>query len=193
MGPSDLLRRVVEVLEALGVPYLVTGSTATIFYGEPRFTVDVDVVVDLPPDGVSDLIAAFQSDEYYVDEDSARRAVAHRSQFNIIHPSSGLKIDVIIPEGGPFDRSRFRRARRIRPDPTFEATFASPEDVILKKLLYYREGGSEKHLRDITGILAVSSQGLDRRYILHWARKLDVEDLWRTVVERAARSSSSEH
>lgn len=187
MDPSDLLQRVVEALEGLELPYLVTGGTATIFYGEPRFTADVDVVVDLPPPRIPELLQAFEGDEFYLDEESVRRAVARRGQFNIIHPASGLKIDFMIPEGGPFDRSRFARARRVRPGEGYEATFASPEDVILMKLAYYREGGSEKHLRDIASVVKVSGAELDWAYLERWASELDLANVWRVVLERLER------
>jgi len=184
MDPSDLLRRTVEALEKLHIPYLVTGGTATIFYGEPRFTADVDVVLELPPSSIPELLQAFGGGEFYLDEESVRRAVARRGQFNVIHPASGLKIDFMIPEGGPFDRSRFARARRVRPGEGYEATFASPEDVILMKLAYYREGGSEKHLRDIASVVKVSGDELDWDYLKRWARELDLGGVWRVVLDR---------
>src|SRR5207302_1243907 len=95
MEHVDLLRHVVGVLGRLGVPYFITGSTATIFFGEPRFTNDVDVVADLGMEHIPALLAAFPPDEYYLSDDAVRQAVARRFQFNIIHPTSGLKVDVI--------------------------------------------------------------------------------------------------
>lgn len=184
MEPYDLLRRIAGVFERLGLPYLVTGSTATIFYGEPRFTADIDVVVQLPSDRIPELVSALEGDDLYFDEESIRRAVARRSQFNIIHPASGLKVDVIVPDLGPFDRSRFARARRVRPGEDYEATFASPEDVILKKLAYYREGGSEKHLRDVTGVIRVSGDMLDWDYLERWVRELELTGVWSVVLGR---------
>ena len=185
METSDLLRYVVGVCERLGLRYFVTGSMATIFFGEPRLTNDVDIVVDLPRELISDFAAAFPAGEFYVSEDAIRRAVTRRSQFNVIHPASGLKVDVMIPSPTPFNASRFQRVRRLSPEPDYEATFASPEDVILKKLEYYREGGSEKHLRDIAGILRVSRDHMDLSYLDEWAARAGLEDLW-TEVRRAA-------
>lgn len=94
----------------------------------------------------------------------------------------------MIPGGGAFDRSRFLRGRRVRPGPSYEATFASPEDVILKKLVFYREGGSEKHLRDVAGVLKISGGDLDRSYLDEWAERLEVADVWRVVLEKSGRS-----
>jgi len=184
MEQSDLLRKIVEVLEGLGLSYLVTGSTATIFYGEPRFTADIDIVVQLSPDRVPDLAGAFDADNFYLDEESIRHAVARRGQFNIIHPASGLKVDVMVPTLGSFDRSRFARARRVRPAEDYEASFASPEDVILKKMESYRDGGSEKHLRDIASVVKISGEELDWQYLERWARDLDLDQVWKVVLER---------
>lgn len=184
MEPSELLLHLVTVLERLELRYFITGSTATVFYGEPRFTADIGVVVDLPQDRVSDLEQALAGDDFYADAESIQRAVVQKSQFNIIHPASGLKIDVVIPRGDAFDRSRFRRVRRVEAAPDCEAAFASPEDVILKKLVYYRAGGSDKHLRDVAGVLKISGEELDWNYLDQWAARL-AGDVWSSVLERA--------
>jgi len=183
MEPSELLQYAVEVLEKLGLRYFVTGSTATIFYGEPRFTNDIDIVVDLPPGRVAELCAAFPAGEYYVSEEAARRAVARRGQFNVIHPASGLKLDLMIPAESSFNQSRFARVRRLHPAPDYDAVFASVEDVILKKMEYYQEGGSEKHLRDIAGVLKISGGAVDRGYIEEWAQRLGLEEVWSKIVQ----------
>jgi hypothetical protein len=184
VDPAELLEKLARALEALRLRYLVTGSMATIFYGEPRFTNDIDVVVELADQDVRGLLAAFPSPDFYVDEESARRAVARHGQFNVIHPRSALKIDVMVASLDAFDRSRFARVRRVRTAPQLEVAFASPEDVILKKLEYHHAGGSAKHLRDIAGVLRVSGHEIDRAYIATWAERLGVAELWREV-ERA--------
>jgi hypothetical protein len=185
MEPSELLRYAVAALEKLGLRYFVTGSSATIFYGEPRFTNDIDIVVDLPSERVAELCAAFSPAEFYVSEEAARRAVARHGQFNVIHPSSGFKLDLMIAAPDAFNRSRFLRVRRLRPAPDYDAAFASVEDVILKKMEYYREGGSEKHLRDIAGVLKVSGGAVDRGYIEEWAGRLGLEEVWQKIARQA--------
>ena len=181
MEQDELLRRVIETLERLRLPYLVTGSIATILYGEPRFTNDIDVVVQLTPEAAGALAAAFPAPEFYADAEQIRDAIARRRQFNVIHPASGLKVDFMIPAMDAFDRSRFARVRRVRPAPGLEADFAAPEDVILKKLQYFAEGGSEKHLRDIAGILRISPDEVDRDYVTAWARQLGLAEIWEIV------------
>ena len=184
MEQSDLLRFVVSVLERLGLRYFVTGSTVTIFYGEPRFTNDIDVVVDLPVDAVAEFCRQFPDDEFYVSAEAARDAVARHSMFNIIHPHSGLKVDVIIPVPSEFNQSRFARARRVRAGEDWDASFSSPEDAILKKMEFHRDGGSDKHLRDIAGVLRTSGNEVDTAYIDRWAITLGLTGVWRAILER---------
>jgi hypothetical protein len=151
----ELLQKVIEVFENLSIPYLVTGSVASMAYGEPRLTNDIDIVADINLSNIPALLVSFPEEEYYIDGEMIKEAILRIKQFNIIHPASGLKVDVIIKQDIPFDQSRFERSRKIYPGP-YSADFASPEDEIIKKMEYYKAGGSEKHLRDIAGILKIS-------------------------------------
>lgn len=184
MEQYELLRHLVRSLEALKIPYLLTGAIASIAYGEPRFTNDIDVVADIQEGDIPGLRECFPETEFFLDEDAIKDAICHCHQFNIIHPSSGLKIDVIAPKGDAFDRSRFTRVKRLRLTEDSEANFASPEDVIIKKMQYYKEGGSEKHLRDITGILKISGELVDYNYTTQWADRLGVSEVWEAVLKR---------
>jgi len=181
----ELLTRVTDSLDQLGIPYLVTGSMATIAYGEPRLTNDIDLVVRLSPLQVPSLCDAFPEDEFYVSREAALDSARRWRQFNILHPKSGLKIDVMVADDSDFNASRFGRARLLSVAPDVTATFASPEDVILKKLEYFREGGSEKHLRDISGVLKIMGPELDQQYLVVWARRLGLSALWREICEAA--------
>lgn len=184
MDQDELLRRVVGALERLRIPYLVTGSMASIFFGEPRFTNDIDIVVSLSEDRSDDLADEFPAEDFYLDRQAAIDAVRNHRQFNLIHPRSGLKVDFVVASPTPFNESRFSRAKRVRPGVDFEAVFATPEDVILMKLDYFRRGGSNKHLRDVSGILAVSGEMLDESYIETWAERLGVSEEWRKARSR---------
>jgi hypothetical protein len=188
MEQDELLRHAARCFDEHGIRYFVTGAVAAIAYGEPRLTNDIDIVADLGEDKIARLKGCYPADEFNFDEESARRAVRARSQFNIIHPESGLKIDIMITQGDEFDQSRFRRARRLKPIEDTEVDFASPEDVILKKLDFYRQGRSDKHLRDIAGILKISADIIDLTYIETWVRKLGLEEIWAAVAKRARES-----
>ncbi len=184
MEPLDLLRLIVTTIERLGLPYFVTGSMVTVYFGEPRFTNDIDIVLALPAERAGDFCRAFPMPAFYLSEDAVRQAIQHRTQFNIIHPASGLKVDVMIPEDTAFNRGRFARAQRVEPEAGYDASFSSPEDVILKKMEYYQAGGSEKHLRDITGMLRIGGTTIDRSYIDEWSLKLGIDVVWKAVQAR---------
>lgn len=178
MTQAELLRYVVETLEELGIPYMIGGSQAAVYYGEPRFTRDVDVVTGLGPANLPALLARFSAPEFYVSEEAAREAVETRGQFNIIHPDSGLKIDIFVNRDTPYDRLRLERRQRLPLLPGRDAWFARVEDVILYKLIYFREGQSEIHLRDVVGMLRVSEDQIDSRYVADWAERLGVGPIW---------------
>ena len=187
MGLFELLQKVVGVFERLGIPYLITGSVAAMAFGEPRLTNDIDIVAAIDEKYIKDLVMSFPSDEFYISEEMVREAIHRQGQFNIIHPESGIKVDVIIKQDTPFDNSRFERLHRIYPAESYQANFAAPEDVIIKKMEYYKAGGSEKHLRDITGILKISGETVDWDYITKWAKRLDLTEVWGAVREKLGR------
>jgi hypothetical protein len=178
MEQFELQRYVVEAMQRLQIPYFITGSIASIFFGEARFTHDIDVVADVIPDKVKGLVAEFPPERFYVSEDAIRQALQHHSQFNILEPGTGLKVDVMIPTGDDHDRERFRRRVKVVPAPNLEVFMSSPEDLILKKMEFYEEGGSDKHLRDIAGMLKISGKTIDRTYINDWADRLGLSHVW---------------
>ena len=184
MTQAELLQYLVDVLERLSIDYMIVGSHASIYYGEPRFTQDVDVVVELRRSQLPGFLESFPLAEFYVSEEAARDALARRGQFNIIHGASGVKIDVFIGKDTDYDHVRFARRQQLPLIPGRTAFFARPEDVILYKLLYFRDGGSDRHLRDVAGILAVSGSSIDIEYAAEWASRLGVTELWDGVRRR---------
>ncbi len=184
MVPSELTWFVAEVCEQLGIQYRVVGSVAASLQGEPRSTNDIDMVLQLDEARVATFCAAFPPPDYYCSLDAARDAVRRRFQFNVIQLTTGLKVDIIIATNSEFDRSQFARGGAVLVDDTHEVFVASPEDVILKKLEYFKLGGSEKHLRDIVGILKVQAEAIDYSYLTNWIAKLDVSAEWRLVTDR---------
>jgi hypothetical protein len=184
MDPYELLEKAVEILERLAIPYLVTGSVAAMAYGEPRLTNDIDIVAAIEEKHIAGLLEAFPPEQYYISEDAILEAIKYQKQFNVIHPASGLKIDLIIRSHTPFNDSRFLRIRRVKPGESYQANFASPEDVIIMKMVYFKEGGSDKHLRDISGIMKISGAEIDESYIAGWAVKLDLMEIWNAVRQK---------
>lgn len=184
MGQSELLAYLCKHLQQILVRYFITGSQATIAYGQPRFTNDIDVVVELDQSNLESFCLGFPEEEFYLSQEAARQAVAECGMFNIIHPTSGLKIDVMIPDQSSFDQIRLERGLRL-PLPTGgTAIFASPEDIIVKKMEWHSMGGGERHLDDIKGILRVRGEEVDKDYISKYANQLGVQDIWRAILDK---------
>lgn len=185
MDQADLFAFSVKALEQLAIPYMIVGSLTSGAYGEPRFTNDIDIVIDPSPEQLRKLCESFPAADFYISVDAAAAALAQRSQFNVIHPESGNKVDFMISQTTPWGLEQLARRQRIPILPGVDAFAARPEDVIISKMLYYQEGGSEKHLRDIAGILKTSGEDVDRRYITQWAAHFLVMDIWQAVEARA--------
>ncbi len=186
MSVYELLGPVVDILDRLNISYFVTGSVVSFEYGRPRTTHVIDIVIQLHEQDVQAFVAAFPSDRYYIDAMAVEQAVKDRSMFNVIDSTTAMKVDFVLPRDS-YDRRRFQRAQPRTTAEEVTANFASPEDVILMKLRYYQEGGSDKHLSDIAMMIRVSRPTLDWQYLDEWAYVLDVVDLWRQVRNTAER------
>ncbi|HVZ95034.1 MAG TPA: hypothetical protein VG797_11050 [Phycisphaerales bacterium] len=184
MLPTDLIRHVAETCRALKLDYFFVGSVASSRYGETRYTKDVDVVVEIPSWKVREFCAAFPAPRFHADEHAARYAAETCTQFNIIDVSTGFKVDVMVMDDRPYTESQRARAREIDLIPGSTAFVAAPEDVILMKLVFYKEGQSDKHLRDIASMMKISGDQIDRGYVERWAPRLGVSQEWGAMVER---------
>lgn len=98
-------------------------------------------------------------------------------------------MDVIVPPPSAFNRERFARARRVQAGEGWDASFSSPEDAIVKKMEFFRAGGSDKHLRDITGVLRTSGGEIDTAYIDRWAVTLGLDEIWQAIIDRMAETN----
>jgi len=178
---TDLLKFLVENLERLGLSYAIVGSFASGIWGESRFTQDIDVVINPSLEDVESLCEVFSSPEFYLSLSAAQDAVKQQSQFNVIHLDSGNKIDFMVADDSQWNRSQLDRRVEVALFDDQKGFVAAPEDVILGKLVYHREGGSDKHLRDIAGIVKISREKLDLNYLTKTAQELQVLDTWQAV------------
>lgn len=176
----EVTLRIAAVLNSLGIPYLVGGSLASSLHGQARSTQDVDVVADLRPDHIVPLVAALAGD-FYLDEPAIREAVERRSTFNLIHLGTLFKADVFVAGDQPSTRRELQRrqAFTLDVDPAEEIVVASPEDIIVQKLHWYRLGDhvSERQWSDAMGVLAVRGTQLDLEYMYELAEEMGVSDL----------------
>ncbi len=183
MPEADLSLLFVRPLNRLGVRYLVSGSVAAILYGEPRLTHDVDFVVFLKTEDIRRLQEVFPAPEFYVPPEeviAAEVAREQRGHFNLVHTDTGFKADFYTAGRDDLHAWAVRNTRKVeyRGEPV---VVAPPEYVIVRKLEYYREGGSEKHLRDIRSMLAASADLLDIATLDEWIRRRGLEPQWNQV------------
>jgi hypothetical protein len=170
-------------MNQIGVRYLVSGSVAAMLYGEPRVTHDIDFVVFLRLEDVAKLPEIFPAPEFYVPPANVivgEMARERRGHFNIIHADSGLKADFYTANRDELHAWAFRNAKRYTVGETI-ISLAPPEYVIVRKLEYFCEGGSEKHLRDIRSMLAVSGGQMDQRALNDWIQQRGLEAEWQQV------------
>lgn len=189
MRQADLFLTFTLPLEGAGLAYMVGGSVASMVYGEPRLTNDIDIVLDLPRDRIRELAGWFPPDTFYSPPEEvlaieSRRAL--RGHFNLVHLETGYKADVYLCGADPLSRWGMADRRRIDLPEGRAIWIAPPEYVILLKLQYYREGGSEKHKLDIRGMLEVSGELLDREALGVWIERLGLSGEWDDVSGRGA-------
>jgi hypothetical protein len=179
---TGFLHSIVETLERLGLTYMVGGSVASSIYGEPRATRDVDLAVVLPIEQAANLAEAFQAFGYYAHLDAILDAIIARQPFNIIDARSGYKADIYVidpqdPTPQEYEALQRRRRQVFEQTTGKDMVLYAPEDVILYKLKYYRDGRMPKHLRDIGAMILVQSDSLDYEYLRRGAIQLGVAEV----------------
>ncbi|MBI2033853.1 MAG: nucleotidyltransferase [Candidatus Liptonbacteria bacterium] len=176
--PRRLLVKVAKILKRLNVPYLVTGGIAVLVWGRPRFTADIDIVVELRGKDTARFAGEFKKlGSGYFDEEMMVNAVKKREEFNFIDGETGVKVDFwLLQENDDFDISRLKRrvAKKILGEIVY---FTSPEDLILIKLKWYKNSGSSRQLEDVESIIKISGNELKRAYLEKWAKRLSCWEL----------------
>ncbi len=183
--PFAVALRVTDALEQLGAISTIGGSLAASFAGEPRSTVDIDIVAALDDRHVEPLVAALERD-FYIDPEALRGAIRTRGSTNLIHHETQYKVDLFVAGGTPLDAQQLARRRAIR---LGERTLFihPPEDILLQKLRWYRSGGevSDRQWRDVLAIVRTQGAHLDRGYLTANAPLLGVQDLLERLLNEA--------
>ena len=182
----DALFQVLDALEALQIPYMVVGSFASTFWGRPRMTHDVDLVVEITGEKVAELSRLLAPHFYaplFVIEDAVRK----RGQFNLIHLDYAFKVDLWLLKSSPYDAACFQR-RLLGVMFDREVWVSSPEDVILSKLLWYRAAPVlDRQFQDVLEVYEIQEPYLEHDYLARWARSLGIADLLARVKQEAIR------
>ena len=172
------MKEVARRLEQAGIAYMVTGSIAANFYAVPRMTRDIDIVVELPDRDIGRFIRIFQKD-FYLEPETVQAAVKNKGMFNLIQNEYVIKIDFVVRKDSEYRRKEFSRKRKISVDGQSFYVVA-PEDLILSKLDWAKDSGSQVQLLDVHNLLK-SVKKLNRAYLARWAKRLGVESLYRKV------------
>ena len=177
MSVQEVFQRITIALDRAGIAYMLTGSFASAYYGAPRSTQDIDLVIEATPGQMRVFIQGLASDEYYADLDMALEAHTRRSMFNVIDLATGWKIDLIVRKSRAFSEEEFRRRQLVNLQdlPLF---VASAEDVVVAKLEWAKMAQSKRHIDDVAGILRMRWESLDRAYLEKWTLALGLETEW---------------
>ena len=183
MQEPNLYKIFIGPFNRLGLIYMVTGAAASIIYGEPRLTNDIDLVMDLRPHEIGLFSNSFPIENFYcpppeIIHDEIGRS--ERGHFNLIHHETGFKADIYAAGRDELNHWGLNNRKQIQVDGD-DLWLASIEYVILRKLQYYQEGRSEKHLRDIAGILSVSSDQIDSAVLNQKINQHRLENEWNTA------------
>jgi len=174
MEQLEVLRKVVLKLCDLDIEYMLSGSVAMNFYGQPRMTRDIDIVIVIREPQIRKFVDAFK-EEFYIDTEMALKEVSRKGMFNVIHNDYIVKVDFILRKDTKYDINAFERRRFVNIG-DFQICLISPEDLVLNKLLWAREGNSEIQKRDVKNILMITDD-IDFNYLRNWSKRLSVDSL----------------
>ena len=177
-----LLKKIASFLQKNKIPYMITGAWSVIFYARPRASHDIDFVVELHKKDLYRIIKVFNKlpNEFLIQPDQIKNAVIEKGMFNILYLPGSLKLDFWVLKGGNFNESRFGRRKRKKILDQY-MYIASPEDTILKKLLWYNDTKIEKHLIDAAFVYQIQKNNLDQKYLFSWSKKHNTTKLLKEI------------
>ena len=174
MEQHEVLRKVVEKLRDLDIEYMLSGSVAMNFYGQPRMTRHIDIIISIKETQIRRFIDAFK-EEFYIESEMVLKEVSGKGMFNVSLNDYIVKVDFILRKDTKYDINAFERRRLVNVG-DFEICLISPEDLVPNKLLWAREGNSEIQKRDVKNILMITDD-LDFNYLRDWSKRLTVDSL----------------
>ncbi len=184
MTSPDILiaiKPVIRTFNELNIQYYIGGSLASSIYGMPRTTLDADIVANISLNQITSLKIKLEN-EYYIDENMIKNAIERSSSFNLIHLETAIKIDVFVYKDDLYQKNAIKRRIEdtlIENDQSSKFCFASPEDIIINKLIRYKMGDkiSERQLLDVIGVIKIQGDSLDKKYLKKWTIELGLIEL----------------
>lgn len=179
---AKLLKDIAHFLDTEKIPYMITGSWSSIYYGRPRASHDIDFVVESPPQNLEKITKSFSKlpKSFMVQLETIKDAITHKTIFQILHLETMLKMDFWILTNEEFDKTRFGRRKKVKILNYF-MEMATPEDTIIQKLVWYKMGKIEKHLVDAAFVLKIQEKNLDQKYLQQWIKKLKLDKYYQQL------------
>jgi hypothetical protein len=174
----DVLKLVVERLQRAAIAYMISGSIALSYYAQPRLTRDIDIVAALRLED-ADRVTTLFAEDFYIDAEAVRNAIAQLGMFNIIHYDHVVKVDFIVRKDTPYRHEEFARRSAVDIDGV-TMWLVTAEDLLLSKLVWAAESRSELQLQDVRNLIR-SVAPLDWTYIERWATELTLDELLHEV------------
>jgi hypothetical protein len=178
MDELDILKLVASRLNDAKIDYMISGSVALTFYGKPRMTRDIDIVIVIPPGEIDRFVRLFEPD-FYIDRDMAVDAVSNQSMFNIIHLETVIKVDFIIRKNQEYRILEFNKRKKMKLEDQ-EVSVVSLEDLIISKLYWAKDSFSEMQIKDIVSLIDLD---FDMDYVEKWCARLDLDSILRRVFD----------
>lgn len=179
MNLDEVVLRVVEILNKMDIPYFLTGAMAVVYYGEPRTTHDIDLIIVVKESDVNLMVINFEQD-FYIDEFSIRTAIEEKDMFNAVHKETGFKVDFWILGEDDYNKERFKRRVQVNVLGT-KIYLPTAEDAIISKLEWFKMSDIDKHYYDSLGIYRIQKGNLDIDYINNWWQKKSISKLWEKI------------
>ncbi len=178
-NPEELLILISKILDELNIDFYVSGGFAVSVWGRPRFTADIDLIINLEEKNIDQLAKKLKEElpEAYIDKLQMEKALANLGEFNVIEPSIGMKIDFWVLKNDEYGKLSLRRS--VKQDIGRKVRFVSPEDLVISKLIWYKKDSSSRHLEDIRSVLDIST--VDRKYVKEWVKKFNLEKGYKEI------------
>ena len=182
--PLQITNQIAEVFLDLKIHYMIGGSLASSLHGIPRATQDIDIVADIKPNKVKELVNILKKD-FYIDEDMIKEALSRYTSFNIIHLETMFKVDIFILKQDQASKEEMSRRKSYRISEKQNLYITSAEDIIIHKLHWYELGDrvSERQWKDVIGVLQVQGKRLNYDYLKKAANRMNVSELLIQAIE----------